>query len=319
MTHYDLFNGDADGICSLIQMRLDEPAPLAELVTGVKRDIALLERVDPAADDELLVLDVSMDTNKAALERVLATGAQVRYFDHHHAGEIPHAPNLEAHIDTAAETCTCLLVDAALNGRHRLWATVGAFGDNLANSARAAAERMALPESDLADLERLGIRINYNGYGAAVEDLHFDPADLFRRLLPYADPRDAIADPNSPFHTLDAGYEADFSKADAAEMLTQSPQAAAFLLPDEAWSRRVSGVWSNALANDHPERAHAVVTPGADGWRISIRAPLANRSGADELARRWPTGGGRAAAAGVNALPEADLDAFLADFAAHWT
>jgi hypothetical protein len=317
MNHYDVFNGDADGICALIQMRLDQPC-FSELVTGVKRDIALLERLEVTASDEVLVLDISLDSNRAGLERVLATGARVRYFDHHHAGEIPTADNLEAHIDPAPETCTCMLVDAAVNGRHRLWATVGAFGDNLATTARHAAERMALPEEDLIGLERLGICLNYNGYGATVEDLHFHPADLFRRLIAYADPRDVLADQSSPFHTLDAGYREDFARADAAERLSASEHAAAFLLPDEPWARRVSGVWSNALANDHPDRAHAVITPGTDGWRISIRAPLHRRSGADELARRWPTGGGRSAAAGINALPEAELDAFLADFSGHW-
>ena len=41
MTRYDVFNGDADGICSLLQLRLAAPCD-AVLVTGVKRDIALL-------------------------------------------------------------------------------------------------------------------------------------------------------------------------------------------------------------------------------------------------------------------------------------
>ncbi|PUE05199.1 MAG: acetyltransferase, partial [Candidatus Sedimenticola endophacoides] len=45
---YDVFNGDADGICALLQLRREEPRE-AVLVTGVKRDIALLERVDAGA------------------------------------------------------------------------------------------------------------------------------------------------------------------------------------------------------------------------------------------------------------------------------
>lgn len=318
MTCYDVFNGDADGICSLLQMRLAAPLE-AELVTGVKRDINLLERIRPSADDEILVLDVSLDSNREALVRILATGAKVRYFDHHFAGDIPSARNLDATIDTAADVCTALLVNRALEGRFAAWAVVAAFGDNMPVSARRAAEPLAYDEAQLSQLERLGVCINYNGYGAGVEDLHFDPADLFRRLLPYADPLDVIRDSKGPFAALDAGYAADMARADAAEQLVDSPSAAAFLLPDAAWSRRVSGVWGNALANDHPDRAHAVITPSADGsWRISIRAPDSRRSGADELCRRWPTGGGRAGAGGVNALPKDDLDAFLADFAAHW-
>ena len=47
---YDVFNGDADGLCSLQQIRLAEPAD-SVLVTGVKRDIALLARVPAGAGD----------------------------------------------------------------------------------------------------------------------------------------------------------------------------------------------------------------------------------------------------------------------------
>lgn len=318
MTCYDVFNGDADGICSLLQMRLAMPLD-AELVTGVKRDINLLDRVTPAADDEVLVLDVSLDSNREALVRILAAGAKVRYFDHHFAGEIPTAANLEATIDTAADACTALLVNQALEGRFAAWAVVAAFGDNMPVSARKAAAPLGYDDSQLAELDRLGVCINYNGYGAGIEDLHFDPAELYRKLLPYADPFDVIRDSEGPFAALDAGYAEDMARADAARQLLDTPAAAAFLLPDAAWSRRVSGVWGNALANDHVDRAHAVITPASDGtWRVSIRAPNSRRSGADELCRRWPTGGGRAGAGGINALPKDDLDAFLADFGAHW-
>lgn len=318
MTCYDVFNGDADGICSLLQMRLAMPLE-AELVTGVKREIQLLERITPAAEDEVLVLDVSLDSNREALVRILASGAKVRYFDHHFAGEIPSAANLETHIDTAADVCTALLVNEALEGRFAPWAVVAAFGDNMPLSARQAAAALGYDETELAGLDRLGVCINYNGYGADIEDLHFDPAELYRRLLPYADPREALRDSESPFAALDAGYAEDMARADAAEQLLDTPSAAAFLLPDAAWSRRVSGVWGNALANEHVDRAHAVITPAADGsWRISIRAPNSRRSGADDLCRRWPTGGGRAGAGGINALPKDDLDPFLADFGAHW-
>ena len=43
--HYDIFNGDADGILSLLQLRLADPIA-SELVTGVKRDIVLLDKLD---------------------------------------------------------------------------------------------------------------------------------------------------------------------------------------------------------------------------------------------------------------------------------
>ncbi len=47
MQFYDIFNGDADGICALHQLRLEEPRA-SVLVTGVKRDVRLLDRVTAA-------------------------------------------------------------------------------------------------------------------------------------------------------------------------------------------------------------------------------------------------------------------------------
>lgn len=84
------------------------------------------------------------------------------------------------------------------------------------------------------------------------------------------------------------------------------------MLPNEAWSRRVSGVYGNALANEFPDRAHAVITEReAGGYLVSVRAPLNNKTGADEICRQFPSGGGRKAAAGINELPEDQLQSFL--------
>ncbi len=318
MARYDVFNGDADGICALLQLRLATPAE-STLITGVKRDIDLLKQVAAMPGDEITVLDVSMDTNRAALDAVLGAGAKVTYVDHHFPGEIPQHESLTAHINTDASCCTSLLVNDLLKGRFLPWAVTAAFGDNLNDAARKAAEPLGLDGKTLDALAHFGVCINYNGYGAALEDLHFHPAALFKALLPYADPRDALADGSGPYATLATGYAEDMAQAEAAELLVDTPAAAALLLPDAPWARRVSGVYGNALANDYPDRAHAVVTASADGtWRISIRAPKRQQSGADALCRRWPTGGGRAGAGGVNALPKGDLEPFLADFAQHW-
>lgn len=43
MNFIDVFNGDADGICALHQLRLVNPIE-SKLVMGVKRDIALLKK-----------------------------------------------------------------------------------------------------------------------------------------------------------------------------------------------------------------------------------------------------------------------------------
>ena len=60
---FDVFNGDADGICALHQLRLAEPAD-SELVTGPKRDISLLKRVNAAAGDHITVLDTGVAVSR---------------------------------------------------------------------------------------------------------------------------------------------------------------------------------------------------------------------------------------------------------------
>jgi hypothetical protein len=66
------------------------------------------------------------------------------------------------------------------------------------------------------------------------------------------------------------------------------------------------------LARDNPTRAHALASllPSGD-YLVSVRAPLKTKSGADELCRQFPTGGGRKAAAGINQLPAEQFQAFL--------
>lgn len=313
MKNIDVFNGDADGICALHQLRLAEPCQ-AELVTGVKRDIALVARVQAAKGDKVTVLDISFDKNRSEVVRLLDAGAEVTYFDHHFAGEIPDSDLLDAHIDTTADTCTSLLVNAHLKGAYLPWAVAAAFGDNMFDAARKAAEVLALDTEQLMQLEHLGTLINYNGYGVTLDDLYFDPADLYRAIQPFENPFDFMAESVS-FRVLAEGFAADMAKAQQSELAAETKTTAVLMLPDEAWARRVSGVYGNQLAREFPQRAHALVTRMADGnYRISVRAPLSNKSGADELCMQFPTGGGRKAAAGINALPADMLDDFIAAF-----
>jgi hypothetical protein len=310
---YDVFNGDADGICALHQLRLAEPRE-AELVTGVKRDIGLLARVPAAAGDRITVLDLSLSVNRPALEAALAAGATVCWFDHHHAGTIPSHPALETHIDLGSGTCTSLIVDRHLGGAHTAWAVVGACGDNLEASALDAARRLGLAEGELRRLQRLGAAINYNAYGETLADLHYPPAELYRVIAPYRDPFDLLA--SEPVaEVLENAMLDDLARAAGLPPVLDTAHAAAWVLPDAAWARRVSGELANRLARDAPQRAHAVLTTRADGYVVSVRAPLAHPDGADALCRQFETGGGRAAAAGVQRLPAADLGHFLASFA----
>ena len=312
MQFYDIFNGDADGICALHQLRLAQPRA-ATLVTGVKRDVRLLERVAAAAGDELTVLDISLKANAGAAQRALAAGARIAWFDHHAAGDIPRHANLGAHIDTAPDICTSLIVDRYLNGRHRAWAVVAAFGDNMAESARRAAGGLDLDEAELARLRELGECINYNAYGETVEDLHYPPADLYGVLSRYPEPLDFI-EGEPVLDVLRAAMADDLDRARSLVPRDATAGAALYVMPDAAWSRRVHGIFANQLATRHPQRAHALLVGNAGGYTVSVRAPLARPFGADALCLRFETGGGRQAAAGINRLPESDLSRFTAEF-----
>lgn len=313
MNFIDVFNGDADGICALHQLRLAEPAD-SELVTGPKRDISLLKRVTAGAGDCVTVLDVALSKNREALDRVLAAGAHVRYFDHHQPGEIPAHPHLDAHIDTDANVCTSLLVNGFLQGSRLVWAVTAAFGDNLADAARQAAAPLGLTAGQLAQLQSLGECLNYNGYGETLDDLFFDPAELYRQLRPFADPFAFIAE-SSAYRTLKAGYRDDMARAIAVPAHEVRPSGRIFMLPAEKWARRISGVFGNQLAVEAPGQAHAVLTakPGG-GYVVSVRAPLATKAGADQLCSQFESGGGRKGAAGINHLPEPELGRFIAGF-----
>jgi hypothetical protein len=257
-----------------------------------------------------------MDKNKAALERALAAGASVFYVDHHKPGEIPVSPNLTAIVNEAPEVCTAALVNGHLRGAHLDWAVTGAFGDNLKDTARTLAKDLDISGAELDSLEELGTCINYNGYGPAIEDLHYDPRDLYLNLYAAEGPLDFVN--NSPdFRKLRDGYREDMAAAAALEPMHADTVTAVFILPDEAWARRVSGVYSNDLATDNPGRAHAVLTIKPNGnYLVSVRAPMSDKRGAADLCMQFPTGGGRAGAAGINDLPGDSLDNFVAAFRA---
>ena len=314
----DVFNGDADGMCALHQLRMAKPVE-SKLVTGIKRDINLLSRVSAGKGDHITVLDISLDKNRDPLLVLLNAGVSIQYFDHHFSGEIPEHVNLQAYIDTQPTVCTSLLVNDVLSGRYLSWAVTAAFGDNLFDSARNAASSLHLSADELEQLKILGTCLNYNGYGAALEDLFYHPADLYRKIKPYLNPFDFILS-DEAYKVLSEGYQEDMAKASAIKPEYESAHAAVYILPDEKWARRVSGVYSNDLAQNNPDKAHAVLTlKGTGEFQVSVRAPITIKTGADSLCRKFETGGGREAAAGINALPSDAVDKFVTIFLMHFS
>lgn len=312
--HYDIFNGDADGIFALHQYRLKFPVEASRKVTGVKRDVRLLSQVEDVTNSELAVFDVSLDSNREPLTKILAGGNKVHYFDHHFAGELPDSTSLHATINPSPDTCTSLIVHELVEGNYWMWAICGAFGDNQHIPATRIAQNNDLSSEITNKLKELGELFNYNGYGADIDDLHFHPEELYHAISSYENPLDFI-ESSSELVALRSGYNEDMVLALEQKQMNIPGKNRIYTFPDKAWSRRVSGVFSNMKAREKTGSAHAIITENHDGTlRISVRAPLDDKRDADTLCKAFPTGGGRAAAAGINNLPEKQLETFIESF-----
>lgn len=314
MAYIDVFNGDADGICALRQLRLAEPLE-ATLVTGLKRDIELLRSVRAKPGDVVTVLDISLDRNRKPLVPMLEAGVRVRYFDHHYAGPIPIHRNFDPFIDDSGAYCTSGLVDRYLGGKHRLWAIMGCFGDGFDEGALALARALEVDSRRLDILRELGAALNYNAYGETDADVMVNPAALYRIVSDYDDPFELFRREPLIAHLCHERH-ADLRRVIGAQAVRSLPAASAYVLPDEAWSRRVSGTFANRLASTEPHRAHAVITPRASGgFLVSVRTPQGREPSAVDFCRRFPGGGGRRTAAGIDRLEPRGLDSFLDTFA----
>jgi hypothetical protein len=298
--HFDVFNGDADGILALVQLRKAAPK-LSTLVTGVKRNINLLEGVRVEKGDEITVLDISMKKNRVALDRLLGNDVRVFYADHHQAGDIPKHKNLEIHVDTSSDICTALIIDRVLDSKYRHWAIAGAYGDNLYAVANRLAKQAHLSPKQREQLERLGTLVNYNSYGEQLEDLIIDPKNLYLELLQFNDPFSAVSEDGASLSILQKAYQQDFEWATQQVADYNTNLLRVFKLPNLNVSRRISGILSNHLANQAPNCAHIVLTQNSNGqYTVSLRAPLNHKFGAGGLCQQFTSGGGREAAAGIN-------------------
>lgn len=314
--YIDVFNGDADGIFSLIQLRKVKPVAREQqlLITGVKRDISLVKQIgeQQALGAEITVLDISFDKNNKALESVLAHAGNVFYCDHHQAKSLFLHPKLTTVIDTAPTVCTALLINQYLEHAQPLWAVTAAFGDGLDKPATELAQQLGLSGPQQAQLKQLGTLVNYNGYGACEADLHFAPAALYQQLMSYDTPFAVIADNQSPFAALKAGYEADLAQARVCKPLSDNAAVLAVQLDNAVWAARISGSYGNILAAENPYKAVIIASSNADGsLTISLRAPKNKPYGAAEICSQFATGGGREGAAGINVLPTTQLTVFL--------
>ena len=276
------YNGDADGICSMVQWGLVYGIE-GHRVTGVKRDIELLERVNPTPDDEIIVMDISLARNHARAVELSSQGFDITWFDHHLAGE--PIDGITTNIDTSANVCTARIVEKFL-GVESDWAQVALHGDGLSVHSRK-------PE-----FKELGELLNYNGYGADLSDLHFHPDDLLLLCLQAKTPQNFMD--TQAFMTLKNGFESDLSNAKNIEL-----NNGYYLLPNEAWARRVVGVMAHRI-NEGGDGPHVIAIDKGETLQVSIRGS----EGIGELCKMFG-GGGRATAGGIDALPKSEITALM--------
>ena len=276
------YNGDADGICSMVQWGLVHGVD-GNRVTGVKRDIELLDRINPSKGDEVIVMDISLARNHSMAQKFAQNGANITWFDHHLAGE--NIESISAHIDTSDNVCTARIVEQHL-GVESSWAQVALHGDGLSK------------HSSIPEYRELGELLNYNGYGADLTDLHFHPDDLMMLCLESKTPEQFML--STAFVKLKEGFDSDMSNADSIV-----EKDGFFLLPNEAWARRVVGVMAHRI-NEKGTGPHVIAIDKGSTFQVSIRG----KNGIGELCAMFG-GGGRATAGGIDNLPKAEITALM--------
>ena len=238
----------------------------------------------------------------------------IDYFDHHTCTNLLSHAGLPASIETNPSICTAMLVDRFLSGRYRLWTIIAAHGDNLDVSATALAKPLSLTISQLFELKQLGFYLNYNSFGDTVEDLIINPTDLYHRLHCYNDPF-TFSYKETILEKIHDSFTEDMENAVKCVPYDESASYGIFILPEAAWSSQIRGAYANKLANELPQKAIAVLSPAVENtYTVSVRVPTSGMITADEFCLRYPTGGGRATAGGINYLDKNDLYEFIKSF-----
>ena len=313
MTNYDVFNGDTDGIFAWHQLRLAHPRD-SIIVTGVKRDVNLASKVNAEDGDLVTIMDVSHAKNRKDVQRILDSGAIIEYFDHHDPKELIDHPNITYHINTEPNISTGLIVNSHVNGQNRLWSIATAFGDNHLDLAMNMAKSESLSDEQVLILKQIGLVVNYNSYGQTIEDLFYSPEEIAEAARACGSDIFKFLEQGDIFSTLLENFNADMSSAVCQEPFSISETGVIYTLPNEAWTHRIMGSFSNHLVSTNKNLACAIAVLNSDGtYRISVRSSINNPHGAGNLCGNFG-GGGREKAGGINNLPASGMNTFKEEF-----
>jgi hypothetical protein len=294
---YDVFNGDADGICALLQLRLqDDERARRRLVTGVKRDIRLLEKIQVRPRDR----DHGARYLARFEPRRPRAGAGGR------RAEVTLVRSPLRRRDPGARGCWPSSILRPGCARACWWtATLAARstpGPSSAPSATTSKRRPAASREadfDAGQAKRccaLGEALNHNAYGESVADLRYPPAELYRHAEAVSPARSPSSPRRRPSRNCARAIARTCALPRTLRPVLAEEGGLVFVLPDTAWARRVSGVFANRLDDGaHAERAIAVLTSrrrAAASWSACARR------------RRGPTAPTRCAASSRAAAAE---------------
>jgi oligoribonuclease NrnB/cAMP/cGMP phosphodiesterase (DHH superfamily) len=313
MTNYDVFNGDTDGIFAWHQLRLAHPRD-ATIVTGVKRDVGLVSRVNAGDGDMVTVMDISHAKNRKDVQRLLDSGAIIEYFDHHDPSKLIAHPNITYHINTEPNISTGLIVNSHVKGKNCFWSIATAFGDNHMELATNMAKSEGLDDEQILLLKQIGLTVNYNSYGQTVDDLFYSPEEIAKAVKACGSDIFSFTEQNDIFSTLLENFSNDLSSAVCQEPYSISKNGVIYVFPNEVWTHRIMGSFSNHLVSTNKDLACAIAVLNSDEtYRISVRSSINNPYGAGNFCKRFG-GGGREKAGGTDNLKASELDEFKEEF-----
>ena len=148
--------------------------------------------------------------------------------------------------------------------------------------------------------------------------MHFSPEVLFKALQPFSDPFE-FYHASGELNRLWEGFRNDMRKAESELPVRQTSAGRIYRFQNQAWCRRVSGVYSNQIAREAPDLAHALLVERKDGtFLVGVRTPILKPEGAEKLCIKF-SGEGRAVAAGINNLAPEEVDRFFDAFDLQFT
>ena len=176
------------------------------------------------------------------------------------------------------------------------------------------AKKERLTEEQVLILKQIGFVVNYNSYGQTVEDLFYSPETIAGAARACGPDIFNFVKQGDIFATLLENFNADMSSAVCQEPFAISKNGVIYTLPNEPWTHRIMGSFSNHLVSTNKDLACAIAVLNSDGtYRISVRSSINNPYGAGNLCGKFD-GGGREKAGGINNLPESDIVSFKEEF-----